>query len=240
MAQQSAKKPVVIKVPLSMRSKSVSMSLESCKTIFEIGGIVLLFLTFVSGVGAYYFSTLINARQKIELRNFTLQVANLQKDASDARANQQKVEIELAEQQERTAEAEKALLELREHMKSRNFSPGQEKQLVKMLTEIEPKGTISVFCVIGDESGLELANQITRIFKTSGWDAEGSPNQGFFSGGNPVGFSIRIHSVATAPAFANKIQMSFSAIGAPLLGFERPELAEHDVQIVIGNRPNLK
>src|SRR6266478_4274798 len=114
------------------------MSLEAWKTIFEIGGVILLFLTFVFGAGALFTSTRINARQASELREFNNKladaqtglskqqertanaegrVAGLEKTAADAKTAQQKVETELARQQERAALAERALLQMKESLK---------------------------------------------------------------------------------------------------------------------------
>ena len=47
-----------------------SMSLEFWKSFFEIGGVLLLFLTFVFGAGALVVSTKINERQAEEIRQF--------------------------------------------------------------------------------------------------------------------------------------------------------------------------
>ena len=60
---------------------------------------------------------------------------NAQKGAADAVAAQRKVEIELAKQQEKTAEAETALTKLRESLKDRTISPDQEKVWSRLLQE---------------------------------------------------------------------------------------------------------
>ena len=49
-------------------------------------------------------------------------VSGLEKDASDAKAAQQKVKIALSKQKEQTAIAERSLLELEEHVKPRHLS----------------------------------------------------------------------------------------------------------------------
>ena len=57
-------------------------------------------------------------------------VATLQTAASDAKAAQQKVEIELSKQQEKTANAERALLALQRRMEPRRISSDQRIRLI--------------------------------------------------------------------------------------------------------------
>lgn len=68
------------------------MSLEGWKSVFEIGGVVLLFLTFAFGAGALWTARRVNDRQAAQLRQFD-------KDLTDAKT-------ELGAQQERAATAE--------------------------------------------------------------------------------------------------------------------------------------
>ena len=76
------------------------MPLEEVKSIFEIAGVILLFLTFVVGAGVLLIGNKINERQAERLRQFD-------KDLTEAKAA-------LTKQQERAIEAERSLLELRE------------------------------------------------------------------------------------------------------------------------------
>ena len=76
------------------------MTSESWKTFFEIGGVILLFLTFLFGAGALFFSTRINAQQTAQLRDFDKQL-------TEAKTG-------LLVQQERAAKAEKDLLNLQD------------------------------------------------------------------------------------------------------------------------------
>jgi len=75
-----------------MRCMVSSMSLECWKAFFEIGGVIVLFLTFVSGAGVVLTSTRINARQAQKLKQFD-------RDLTGAK-------MELGRQQERAAEAD--------------------------------------------------------------------------------------------------------------------------------------
>jgi hypothetical protein len=77
--------------------KMSSISLEGWKAIFEYGGVLLLFLTFVFGAGLVITANRINRVQAIELRQFRLQIE----------AEQQKT----AEAQRATADAQRAVNE---------------------------------------------------------------------------------------------------------------------------------
>ena len=65
--------------------------------------------------------------------------------------------------------------------------------------------------------GSAFANQIAEVLKSSGWTVDG-PNMGMYTGGDPVGFGMAIHSAATAFRFAVKLQQAFFAVGIPLPG----------------------
>lgn len=73
-------------------------TLESWKDGFEITGVLLLFLTFIAGAGALWFSRKLNTVQAEQLRQFD-------KGLTDAKT-------ELGKQEERAAIAEKALREV--------------------------------------------------------------------------------------------------------------------------------
>ncbi len=79
--------------------------IETWKSLFEWSSVGLLALTFVAGAGTLITTQIINRRQAAV-------ILDLEKSAADAKAVQQKVEIELAKAKTKQAEAEKALLEL--------------------------------------------------------------------------------------------------------------------------------
>ncbi len=163
-------------------------------------------------------------------------LAVLQKSATDAKAAQQKVEIDLAKQQAKTADAEKSLLELQRHMQPRRISPEQRARLVAILAQ-GPKGKVSINCVLGDGEGHTFANDVDSALKASGWETDGV-NQGVYSGGNPIGFGIVVHSAITAPPYAATLQRAFFSVGLPLGGMENGQFPEGKVDILVGNKPN--
>ena len=242
------------------------MSLEAWKAFFEIGGVVLLLLTFAFGAGALIVNNRLNATQAKELGDFrikfeeeqqktalaqkevaeakiTLATVNertltLQKAATDAKAAQQKVEIDLGEQKEKTADAEKSLLELQIRMQPRRISPEQRARLIAILAQ-GPKGKVSINCVLGDGEGHTFANDIDDVLKASGWETTGVNQAVFGGGGNPVGFFLRIHDAVTAPPSAVLLQRAFFSVGLPIDGVVLPSLTEGTIEILVGNKPQL-
>jgi len=126
-------------------------------------------------------------------------VAGLQKAASDAKAAQQKVEIDLEKQKERTATAEKNLLELQERIKDRHLSAENRKKLVALL-KAGPTGEITVSCVGGHPEPCTFAAELVDALKAGGWVVTGF-NQGvMFVGSSPSGLILQVHSAEKTPA----------------------------------------
>lgn len=225
------------------------MSLESWKTIFEIGGVILLFLTFVFGTGAVLVGKRINSLQAKQLQQFNIDLskqqeraANAERDAAEAKSTASEasdrtlaLESDAANAKERAAKAEKALLELQRRIEPRRVSPEQQARLISVLSSA-PNGAVSISCVVGDAEGCALARQIADILSASGYP---QPNldQGMWDR-NPTGLSIIVHSVATAPPYAAAIQQAFFSIGLPMGGREDPRTSDRTVKILVGNKPN--
>ena len=247
------------------------MSVEWWKSFFEIGGVVLLFLTFAFGAGFVLTGKIVSQRQETQLRQFDKDLTDakndlvkqqeraakaeqdaayakttaaqtseratiLEKDAAEANATQKRVEIDLARQQEKTATAERALLQLQRRMEPRRISADQRARLVEILSN-GPKGKVSINCVLGDAEGQAFADDIDSVLKASGWDNSGV-NQGVYSGGNPVGFGIVVRSAIDAPPYAVTLQRAFFSIGIPMAGAEKLDVPEGAVEILVGNKPN--
>ena len=202
------------------------MSLESWKTVFEIGGVILLFLTFVFGTGAVLTGKRINVLQ-------AERTLALEADAANAKASQQRVETDLAKQQERAAKAEKDLLELQERMKPRHLSAEQESRLTEALMAASRKGLVEIMCILGDAESKAFAVQLDGILKAAGWETTGV-NQGIFSPANPVGMGIVVHSQISAPPYVAALQNAFVVAGMPIAGAEQVKLPEGKVQLIIG------
>ncbi|MGA3082880.1 MAG: hypothetical protein ABSD44_16130 [Terracidiphilus sp.] len=168
------------------------MSAEALKSIFDIATVVLLFLAFLAGAGVLVTGNVINARQARQLQQFDLDitkaktdlgkeqeraanadalVAGLAKDASDAKAAQQRVETELAKQKERTASAEKAAsdaaLALARFKQPRALTPKQQDTLIETLKPFA--GQHFAFAVFPDPEPLAFLNVLDTILISAGW-----------------------------------------------------------------------
>ena len=73
------------------------MLLEGWKALFEIGGVILLFLTFVFGAGALITSNRINSRQEVRLREFNKQLTDSQQEIGKAKERAAELELQTAE-----------------------------------------------------------------------------------------------------------------------------------------------
>jgi hypothetical protein len=93
------------------------------------------------------------------------EVAILQKDAADARAAQQRVETELAQQQERAAKAEKALLELQERQRPRTLTAQQRFDFTATLKGSQPGEKIQLGGAVGIEEACNFAYEFLTLFK---------------------------------------------------------------------------
>lgn len=112
-----------------------------------------------------------DARSKqLEKDNLTLQgqVASLQTDASDAKAAQQRVEIDLAKQQERAANAEKSLLDLKERVAWRTISSDDISRIGSVLS-IHRNIRIAVGTVADNEEAVSFSEDIANILKAAHW-----------------------------------------------------------------------
>lgn len=226
------------------------MSLEGWKAFFEIGGVILLFLSFVCGAGALYFSNRINAVQDAQLRQFDkdmteaktalgkqqertaaadARVAGLEHDAADAKT-------EMAKQQERAAIAEKSLLELRERLKDRHLTAAKRTELVAFLTA-SPKGEITVSCVGGHPEPCVFAAELVDALKAGGWTVAGFAQGVVFIGSSPSGVLIQVKSAEHTPPRAIALQQSLTRIGLQAGGQLLEGLAENAVNLLVGTKP---
>jgi len=122
--------------------------------------------------------------QKLESDNLTLRsqvatletqaveakkdLAGLQKAAADAQAAQQRVETDLAKQQERAAKAEMALAELQERTKWRTFTPEQRARILERLKAL-PTVRVKVRYLSNNDEAKQFARQLSDLLSEAGW-----------------------------------------------------------------------
>jgi hypothetical protein len=99
------------------------------------------------------------ATLEMNAANANKDLAGLQKAASDAKAAQQKVETELAKQQERAANAERALLKLQEHNKPRHLAAEQQQNVATKLKQFAGQ-KINLLAYSDDGEIIGLTNNI--------------------------------------------------------------------------------
>lgn len=226
------------------------MTLDSWNSLLQTSSVVLLFLTFAVGAGAVITSRKIALREQSRLANAEQGTAEANKKAAEAAegtaraaadaaaANERTVRLELetAQQREKAAIAERALLEVQERIKPRRLTDANRVALIAALRQANPKGLVTVNCVLGDGEGFAFATQVDETLKAAGWTTTGV-NQGVYAGGaNPVGFGIVVHSAATSPPYAAALQHAFTVAGFPLAGAEQVALPEGSVVLLIGNK----
>jgi uncharacterized membrane-anchored protein YhcB (DUF1043 family) len=220
------------------------MSLESWKSFFEIGGVLLLFLTFVFGAGVVITSTRINARQAVQLRNFDKQltdakselgkqqertaqadarVAGLETDSANAKS-------EMAKQQTRAANAERALLELQQRLAHRRISQSDHDKLVASLQPF--RGSIVHLTKLGDAEAAQFAEDILTVLHDAGWSVQLSiagtispPRYGLFctvDASTPAGQALAaaLHTLPTADVRSGTVPQG--VVGNILVGLKPP------------------
>jgi hypothetical protein len=137
-----------------------------------------------------------NLNLRSDLNSQTGQVAALQRDAANAKAEQQRVQTSLAEQQERTAVAEKSLIELREKMKGRTITPDQRQRFIsaaKLHTGAHTRGPVVVNVVGSDPETIAYASEVSSLISSEGWSAEMESTGGMIGPGE-IGLALYIYS----------------------------------------------
>ena len=168
--------------------------------------------------------------------NAAKDVARLQKEASDAKAAQQRVELELAAQKtelvkyrERAAIAERSLLELQEKLAPRQLTPAGEAALIKALAA-GAKGEIEIGYAPDLETSL-LADNFVRLLQAAGWTTTvivevSSPVLG--------GLNIEVHDINNAPQRAKALQDALTGIGIPVRALSISGLPKDKLRLFIG------
>lgn len=110
------------------------------------------------------------ATLEINAANANRDLAGLQKAASDAKAAQQKVEIDLAKQQEKTAIAERALLELKERLAHRRINQSDHDKLVASLRPF--RGSAVQLLKLGDEEAAQFADDLLAVLHDAEWSVQ--------------------------------------------------------------------
>lgn len=168
------------------------MSLEGWKAFFEIGGVVLLLLTFAFGAGALIVNNRLNAIQAKELGDFRIKfegeqqkTALAQKEAAEAKQIAGGFEIAISSANQRAAEANakaeefrlaiaaaneraaQATLELARLKTPRTLNPEQQKRISGQLKPFA--GTQFDIALNVEPEPQELLPRIENALNAAGW-----------------------------------------------------------------------
>jgi hypothetical protein len=176
------------------------------------------------------------------IKEATKDIPTLQRAASDAKAAQQRVEIELDKQRERTAKAERELLEVQQRIELRKLSEEQQETLKAALLRI-PKIPVAIQCLLGDREGCPFAEQIKQVFVSCGWDVHGV-GQAVYNG-NPTGLHLHLPKVNPnaaptmddVPPSAFPIQEAFTLIGLRMGASFMTRIPAGSIEIFVGGNP---
>lgn len=143
---------------------------------------------------------------------------------------------EMAKQQIRAATAERSLLELQERVKPRHLSADCRKQLIELLKPAT-KGAIEINHLVLDEESRSFAMQIYEALREAGWSSNGVRSEMITGGTPPIGLLIVFHSEKAIPSHAAVLIDAFSKIGlSPTLGKDL-NIPEGTVGILVGVKP---
>jgi hypothetical protein len=174
-------------------------------------------------------------------------LASLQKAATDAKAAQQKVEIDLAKQREKTAGAEKALLELQASLADRNLTPPQRTSLTSLLKQWPGRDVDAI--VWGGSAEVEIiAGQILECLADAGWQLHAGHSAG---GGAVRGILVStqpgadIETVRAADALVSALQSAglasarwkFEEMTTPNLLLNSSYTGKASMRLFIGSKP---
>jgi hypothetical protein len=134
------------------------MSLEGWKALFEIGGVILLFLTFVFGAGALITSNRINSRQEVHLREFNKQLTDAQQEIGIAKERAAELELQTAG----------VRLELEREIQKHAPRTLTDEQKAILISELRGKVPKVIFVVQRDLESRWFALQLEIVFQDAG------------------------------------------------------------------------
>ncbi|MCW5963283.1 MAG: hypothetical protein KIT83_04530 [Bryobacterales bacterium] len=141
------------------------MSVETWKSVFDIGAVLALFLTFAFGVGVWYTGAKINERQAEKLRYFDRDLT----EAKTALANAQR---EAEALRKNNLLLQKDIIQLREGLTWAHLSDEQQLIIASMVRPLSYKATVYVNVMGSGKSAAMLANELTEALRKGGVKAE--------------------------------------------------------------------
>lgn len=222
------------------------MSLEGWKSLFEIGGVVLLALTFVFGAGALIVNNRLNSIQTKELGDFKLnfekeqqKTAVAQKEAAEAKATAESFRLSVAQADERAAEANLALAKFKQ---PRTLTLEQQDRIVSKIKAF-PNQPFAVYGA-DDQESIDLTNILGHVLARATWNVQ-QPDSDIVVGkiGMLVATGVRAEiAPSRVPELSGAAEAFASALsveGIPCKVVAEPfrEKNPRIIHIVIGKKP---
>jgi hypothetical protein len=200
------------------------MNLESWNAVFQWGSVAPIAVTFFIGAGALVTGNRINERQSERL-------VTLEKELASAK-------ITLAEQQERAANAERALLGLQERARPRSIDPNARNLMISALELGSPSKSVSIMFVGGSvREPRDFAEQIRDMLTQAGWTItsfDGGPSLG----APPIGLTVRVPDMTGDVGTAAVLVDAFNRGGLNAAVVRDTRMTTPgDVRIMVGLKP---
>ncbi|PYR04361.1 MAG: hypothetical protein DMF99_32115 [Acidobacteria bacterium] len=147
--------------------------------------------------------------------------------------------IEVSKQQEKTANAERELLILKEKIAPRHISDEQRKALIASLKESQDKGLVRVFAQAGDSESFQYAVQIEEILKAAGWLVAPPSLPGIFPspGDSHVGLLLGVRDPSKPPPHGLALKKAFAGVGIEMLVEHNRRADDTGVELLVNNKP---
>lgn len=111
------------------------------------------------------------------------------------------------------------------------LSDEQQEQLIGLL-DPGPKGSVEIFCIMGDEDSETTAVQLESILSSDGWKTNGVTKSAFAK--PPKGVVMAVNSKDTAPSYASFLQRVFSTTGIMVSPKVDEKYREWSLTIIVG------
>lgn len=146
------------------------------------------------------------------------------------------MELRIAEQQERAANAERALLELQQRTRPRSLTQSERQALLAALESATSKGPVEVSSPTGDGEARNYARQLMEVLKEAGWPLA---NEEIFAElVTGVGTHVVVRNSAAPPASAAALRNSLSSAGIQYYESSQPEnIPAGTVRLAVKSKP---
>lgn len=163
---------------------------------------------------------LVNARKRLEIAEAAIKAHEAQATArSPEPVKGNDGSLEAIENLELELEPEVGLTE------------SQREQLINLL-DPGPKGSVDIFCVLGDEGSEQTARQIEQILAADGWRTNGVTQSAFSK--PPQGIVLAVNGKETAPSYSSFLQRVFSTIGIKVSAKVESKYREWSLTVIVG------